>query len=161
MPARLGPQLGEPVQVGRLVQNHVEVDAPFHGDPPPPPGADLWNHEVVEVFLLGRDARYLEIELGPHGDTRVLTLSGVRAVERDHLEIEFEARRADGRWRGHAVVDAALLPPGLARLNVYAIHGVGDARRYLACHPVPGEAPDFHRLEHFGPWTDQASGGGA
>ncbi len=140
---------------------HVEVDAPFHDDPPPPPGADLWNHEVVEVFLLGRDERYLEIELGPHGHTRVLALRGVRTVERDHLEIAFEVQRTGGRWRGHAVVDAALLPPELRRLNVYAIHGVGAARRYLACHPVPGEAPDFHRLECFGPYGDPASGGGA
>ncbi len=38
---------------------------------------------------------------------------------------------------------------GFARANLYAIHGVGTARRHLAMTPVPGEAPDFHRLEYF------------
>ena len=33
--------------------------------------------------------------------------------------------------------------------NAFAIHGVGPQRRYLACTPVPGPQPDFHRLEVF------------
>ena len=52
----------------------IEVEAPFTGDavPPAPRGRTdrLWEHEVVEVFLASEAAaaaRYLEIELGPHG----------------------------------------------------------------------------------------------
>ena len=43
------------------------------------------------------------------------------------------------------------LPPDLCAANVYAIHGQGPSRRYLAWHPVPGPAPDFHRLDRFPP----------
>jgi hypothetical protein len=46
--------------------------------------------------------------------------------------------------------DGTLPPPH--RLNAFAMHGLGLRRRYLAMEPVPGEAPDFHRLEHFLPW---------
>ena len=35
---------------------HIAVDAPYHGDPPPPgaPGPcwRLWEHEVVELFIV-------------------------------------------------------------------------------------------------------------
>jgi hypothetical protein len=134
----------------------VEVEAPFHGDPPPtaPPGATdrLWEHEVVELFLVGADERYLEVELGPHGHHLVLRLRGRRRVEEQGLAIEFAARRSGMRWSGRALVPAAWLPPGLARCNAYAIHGLGAERRHLAAFPVPGPEPDFHRLECFGRW---------
>jgi len=134
----------------------IEVDAPFHGDPPPtaPPGPTgrLWEHEVVELFLLGADERYLEVELGPHGHHLVLRLHGRRRVEAQGLAIEFVARRRGARWSGRARVPAEWLPPGLARCNAYAIHGRGADRRHLAAFPVRGPEPDFHRLEDFGPW---------
>jgi hypothetical protein len=134
----------------------VEVEAPDHSDAPPPgppgPTPRLWEHEVVELFLLGDAERYLEIELGPHGHHLVLSLHGRRRVEQQGLAIEYEARREGGRWGGRARVPRIWLPPGLARCNAYAIHGEGAARRHLAAFPVPGAEPDFHRLERFGPW---------
>ncbi len=133
----------------------LTVDAPYHGDPRPPasPGRldRLWEHEVVELFLLGADDRYLEVELGPHGHYLVLVLAGRRQVERQALLIEYAAEITGRRWRGWARLPRAYLPPRVERGNAYAIHGVGAARRYLACFPVPGERPDFHRLEAFGP----------
>ena len=50
----------------------ISVEAPFYGDPAPSPSPgstwELWNFEVVELFVLGRsEERYLEVELGPHG----------------------------------------------------------------------------------------------
>lgn len=133
----------------------LEVEAGFYGDPPPPaPGGrldGLWDHEVVELFLLGRDEAYLEIELGPHGHWLGLRLSGRRRVADHRVPIAFRATRQGARWRGAARFAAAWLPPGLCAANFYSIHGVGPARRFLAMAPVPGEAPDFHRLEHFPP----------
>jgi hypothetical protein len=133
----------------------IELEAPFHGDPapaaPPGPVERLFDFEVVEVFLLGRDERYLEVELGPHGHHLVLELRGARQVERSLLPLEYRAEIRGRRWRGVARVPAGLLPPGLARANAYAIHGQGEARRYLAWQAVPGPAPDFHRLERFAP----------
>lgn len=137
----------------------VIVDAPAHDDPPPPapPGRldGLWDFEVVELFLLGDDDRYLELELGPHGHWLALDLAGARRVVGRPAPIDFEAHREGARWRGRARVPASWLPPGLRRANAFAIHGRGPARRYLAAHPTGGEAPDFHRLASFAPipWT--------
>ncbi len=135
---------------GELV---LTVEAPFHGDPPPPgapgPTWGLWEHEVVELFVLGPGERYTEIELGPHGHHLVLQLEGVRRPVPRELALEYEAEIEGDRWRGLARVPRALLPEGPHRVNAYAIHGQGEARRYLAFEPVPGDRPDFHRLERF------------
>lgn len=143
----------------------VAVDAPLHGDPPPPGPPcrvdGLWDFEVVELFLLGDGERYLELELGPWGHWLVLDLCGPRQVLGHPGPLAFETHRDGARWRGRARVPASWLPPGLARANAYAIHGEGDARRYLAAHPTGGDAPDFHRLASFGPipWTSAPRAG--
>jgi hypothetical protein len=146
----------EVAQVECFIENReltVLVDAPFFGDAPPPspPGSTdgLWEHEVVELFLLGADSRYLEIELAPHGHYLLLELSGTRNVVRKGMEIRYEAERLGERWRGVAIVPLSYLPPQIAHANAYAIHGSGERRRYLAASPVPGKGPDFHRLEAF------------
>ncbi|MES2640143.1 MAG: hypothetical protein V4850_11690 [Myxococcota bacterium] len=136
---------------------HLSIDAPLHGDPPPdaPPGAlwGLWDHEVVELFVLGADDHYTEVEFGPHGHHLLLRLEGRRNVVERLLPVEATWSRTPDRWRVEAVLPAAVLPPRSDarpwRLNAYAIHGTGAARRYLAWAPVPGEQPDFHRLEAF------------
>ena len=132
----------------------VSVESPFHADPPPasPPGPTdrLWEHEVVEVFLLGRDDAYLEVELGPHGHHLVLELRGVRNVVRRGLPLDYRSRIEGSRWSGVATFPRAWLPAGLDRGNAYASHGAGRSRRHLAAFPVPGDAPDFHRLAAFG-----------
>ncbi len=134
----------------------VEVDAPWHGDPPPPgppastPG--LWGYEVVELMLLGADHRYLEVELSPHGHWLVLSLAGVRQVERQGHPLAYRVRRLGGRWQGVAAVPWAWLPPGCDRLNAFAIHGQGEGRQYLAWRPAGGAQPDFHQLGAFGAW---------
>lgn len=133
----------------------VEVDAPFHDDPAPagPPGSvdALWNHEVVELFLLGTGERYLEIELGPRGHYLVLQLAGVRQPTAMGLPIQFRATIHGDRWQGVAEVPSELVPAGVHRFNAYRIHGQGDGRTYLAHAPTKGDAPDFHRLEAFRP----------
>ncbi|ETW97340.1 MAG: hypothetical protein ETSY1_23040 [Candidatus Entotheonella factor] len=135
------------------------VDAPFHGDPPPapPPGSTdaLWTYEVIELFLLGHCSHYMEIELGPHGHYLVLQLEGVRHITRAHLPMAYNTERQGARWRGHARLPLACLPPGADRANAYAIRGTGDQRQYFAAFPVPGEKPDFHRLDAFGPFELQ------
>jgi hypothetical protein len=132
----------------------VLVDAPFFDDPPPRGRARstdrLWEYEVVELFLVGDASRYLEIELSPRGHYFVLQLHGARNVVRKGLHIRYQAEITGRRWHGIATVPCSYLPPGIERANAYAIHGAGSARRYLAAFPVPGAAPDFHRLEAFG-----------
>jgi hypothetical protein len=131
----------------------LEVDAPFHGDPPPggPPGRcpRLFEHEVVELFLVGGGDAYLEVELGPHGHYLALGLRGVRNVVRPDVPVRFCAALAGARWRGSASFARTELPAGLARWNAFAMHGTGARRRYLAAHPLPGPQPDFHRIAAF------------
>ena len=133
----------------------IDVAAPLHGDPKPAapigPCDGLWNHEVIELFLLGDEERYLEIELGPWGHYLVLELDGPRQIVASGRLIEFHAQRGHAGWTGRAVIPADLIPEPIGLGNAYAMHGHGGARRYRALHPVPGEQPDFHRLECFGP----------
>lgn len=139
----------------------ILVEAPYHGDPAPdgPVGSfpGLWNHEVVEVFVsglapAGKPIPYLEIELSPHGHHLVLDLQGVRNVLLTREDLPYEVEILGDRWFGRANVPWNWLPSRPNRFNVYGIHGVGDARRYLAMTPVPGPTPDFHRLERFSLW---------
>jgi hypothetical protein len=133
----------------------VELQAPFHGDPAPgsAPGScpGLWDYEVVELFLLGADDRYVEIELGPHGHFLVLTLQGARNRVAEGHALDYSFERRGGRWQAAAELSTSLLPADLERFNAYAIHGSGGERRYLAAYPVGGAVPDFHRLSAFGP----------
>ncbi|MCA9509968.1 MAG: hypothetical protein KC560_04635 [Myxococcales bacterium] len=138
----------------------IEVDAPFHGDPapasPPGPTPRLFEHEVVEVFLLALPDTYLEVELGPHGHHLVLALEGVRNAVREELAIAYAVAREGARWRGVAVVPGSLVPAGVSHVNAFAIHGAGAARRHLAWRPAAGRAPDFHRLDVFAPFDAEA-----
>ena len=133
----------------------VEVDAPFFGDPPPahPVGSTpgLWEHEVVEVFLLGADAHYLEVELGPFGHHLVLSLVGVRNPVATLSDLDFGVERGEGRWQGRAEIRREWLPKRLRWANAYSLAGIGHERRYLCHAPTGGVQPDFHRLEAFVP----------
>jgi hypothetical protein len=135
----------------------LTVDAAYYADPAPDarPGSvdGLWDFEVVELFLVGADERYLEIELGPHGHFLGLCLEGRRNVIEAGIPIEFSVDRSAHRWKGEARISLDWLPRPIRAANAYAIHGVGRTRRYLAAHPVPGDFPDFHRLEFFVPIT--------
>jgi hypothetical protein len=138
----------------------VRVDAPFSGDPAPAKPAGrvdgLWRYEVVELFLLGSAERYLEIELGPHGHHLLLKLRGQRVVVDEPCPVDYTAQLRDGRWVGHARLARDVAPDPIERANAYAIRGEGGERRYLAWRPVPGPAPDFHRLACFGVLPEQS-----
>lgn len=98
---------------------------------------------MVELFVLGPDDRYTEIELGPHGHHLVLQLHGLRNIVARELPLRFEAQILGDRWRGRAWLDTSLLPPGPHRLNAYAIRGVGADRHSFAWSPVSGPQPAF------------------
>ncbi|NJK89820.1 MAG: hypothetical protein HC923_10765 [Myxococcales bacterium] len=134
----------------------VTIDAPFHSDPPPPraPGRTpgLWQYEAVELFVASRSGSYLEVEVGPHGHYWLLRFRGTRDLERDDFELEnLETRGSGKRWQAKLHIPSAWLPIDIAIANAYSVHGPGIARRYEACHPVPGPAPDFHQLGFFRP----------
>ena len=134
----------------------VFIDAPFHGDPPPSqqpgPTDRLWEYEVVELFLVGEDGQYLELEFGPFGHYLMLWLSAPRVLEARSLACTYRVISRDGRWRAQAIIPREALPMRIERVNAFAIFGPPDARTYLAWHPLPGSKPDFHQPQTFRMW---------
>jgi hypothetical protein len=134
----------------------IEVDAPFADDPSPPappgPTEALWEFEVVEVFFLGDDEHYTEVELGPHGHHLVLQLRGRRCIVAAALPLVHAPTIDGARWRSRALLERRLLPTGALRVNAYRICGRGRDRAYFAHAPCSGPAPDFHDLDTFVPW---------
>jgi hypothetical protein len=131
----------------------VRIDAPLHGDPAPgtPPGRcdGLWDFEVVELFLVGPGDRYLELEFGPGGHWLALELNGVRRIAHHDVPITYSVTHEGAGWCGRASIARGRLPDPILSWNAFAIHGSGDRRRYLAASPVPGDEPDFHRIDAF------------
>ncbi|XP_050415461.1 UPF0462 protein C4orf33 homolog [Patella vulgata] len=137
----------------------LSVYAPYFGDPPAPDGPSglpfpqLWDYEVVELFLLNDDDRYIEVELCPHGQHLVLLLNGIRNIVKDELSIQYKASIEGSRWSGESLLPLEYLPPNVNRMNAFAIHGSENNRVYEALHPANTSFPDpdFHRLEFFQP----------
>lgn len=138
----------------------ANFSAPFYDDPesanglPGEPCAQLWDYEVVELFFLAEDERYLEVEVSPHGQHLVLLLNGRRNIIKDMLPMNFSSsiNPRDKTWNGIAKIPLSYFPPNICKFNAYAIHGSGEKRVYEALFPVPKgkfDYPDFHRLEYF------------
>ncbi|XP_030643599.1 UPF0462 protein C4orf33 homolog [Chanos chanos] len=140
----------------------MEVSAPLFNDPAAPSGPPgqpfpgLWNYEVVESFFLNStNEKYLEVEVCPHGQHLILLLSGKHNAFMQALPLSFSATINRDRWKGEALLPWRYFPPGVNKMNSYAIHGSGSERTYEALYPVPredlveGQGPDFHRLEYF------------
>ncbi|XP_035681672.1 stress response protein NST1-like [Branchiostoma floridae] len=142
----------------------VNMDLPFFGVDPAPAGPagqptdQLWDYEVFEIFFLGPEDRYLEVEFGPYGHHLVLRLQGYRNLVEEKLPLQYTARRTGSRWTGQAFIPWDYIPPNLGWMNAYGIHNTSDSeRRYLALYPIPADntaaagQPDFHRLGFFKP----------
>jgi hypothetical protein len=114
--------------------------------PAAPPGsrvADLWHYDVVELFLVGAGGGYLELELGAGGHFLILSFRAPRERCDDHAGLRPAIAHARGPsgWRAELLLGWDLVPADVTALNAFAC-----ARgRYLAHHPVPGAAPDFHQ----------------
>ncbi len=131
----------------------VSIDAPFNGDPRPeaPAGStwELWEHEVVELFLVGDDGHYLELEFGPFGHFLALQLDGPRSIVSTVTDLSFSAEILGDRWRGQCRTSRLNAPQHIVRAACFAIHGVGPARTYLLSCALPGDAPNFHQPDQF------------
>ncbi|MBL4637197.1 MAG: hypothetical protein JKY56_25305 [Kofleriaceae bacterium] len=142
---------------------HLQMRARYWQDPAPkaPAGSTsaLWEHEVLELFLLGSDNRYLELEFGPHGHYLALELHGERTIVRQGFSIDYTAQIGDSEWSAEAYIPGDLLPPGLDRLNIHGIHGQGNKRRYLAWKASSDKKPDFHCLRSFGTISEASASG--
>lgn len=131
----------------------IEINAPYYADSAPesPPGTmwELWNHEVVEIFLVGENGEYLEAEFGPHGHHLLLWLDAPRNIVRKHLPVQYTASIQDKRWYGSIHIDSTELPPAILRWNLFSIHGQGAHRKYQCMFPLDTPKPDFHQPQRF------------
>ncbi|HEX5065874.1 MAG TPA: hypothetical protein VFY49_07155 [Myxococcota bacterium] len=109
--------------------------------------ANLWEYDVVECFVAGRDGRYLELELGAGGHFLALQFDAPRrccdALESLRPKLE---HRADAlRWTARLCAPWAIVPAEIRALNAFVAAG----GRLLAHHPLPGARADFHQPQHF------------
>ena len=66
------------------------------------------------------------------------------------------------RWKGTASIPLDYFPANIDKFNFYSIHGTdnngfGLKRTYKSFKPVPGDYPDFHRLEYFESISDDST----
>ncbi|XP_001630711.3 UPF0462 protein C4orf33 homolog [Nematostella vectensis] len=139
------------VRVG--VSGPLLEDSRIPRSPPGQPCDELWEYDVVEIFFLGEKDKYLEVEFCPHGQHLVLLLDGTRNMFKDKLPLQFTAVKDSraSRWTGSATIPLEYFPPGVCKMNAYAIHGSAESRQYEALYPASKDfpAPDFHRLQFF------------
>lgn len=104
---------------------------------------NLWEYDVVELFLVGDDGKYLEIELGPGGHYLILGFDGVRRRSDGHIGLDphIEMKKDDRSWSSSCLLPPSIVPTPLKAVNAFVI----ASGLYLAAFPVPGEKPDFHQ----------------
>ncbi|XP_065643548.1 UPF0462 protein C4orf33 homolog isoform X2 [Hydra vulgaris] len=138
----------------------VAISAHFFNNPlapngrPGSPFPKLYDYEVVEIFFLAENKKYLEVEVSPHGQHLVLLLNGSRNIIKEELPLNYTSsiHYESMSWKGQVEIPLAYMPPDVSLINAYAIHGSGEKRVYEALYSVPQgvyDYPDFHRLEYF------------
>lgn len=108
----------------------------------------LWEYDVVELFFVGEDGTYTEVELGPGGHYLVLSFDDVRRRSDAYEGREFNHRNSSstpGTWQSVIEIPWDALPKNVLRMNAFAIMG----GQHLAWSPVPGTQPDFHQPTSF------------
>jgi len=163
----LAPGLGGTAEVC-LDDRHLRVSWQLRLDTDPdvpaaPPSFHdrLWEHDVVELFLVdsrGPADHYVELEVGPAGHWLALELRGVRQRVKELSEAapEVTCSVEGGLWRGELALSRSLIHetvgPAPWRGLVTAVLRRADSteRVYLAWPSLPGTAPDFHQPDAFG-----------
>jgi hypothetical protein len=134
------------------------INAPFHNDckPTHPQGSlwELWNYEVVELFMVGSNGKYSEFEFGPHGHYLSIRLNAPRSIMDKEHQLIYTATIDGKSWRGKAIIPKELLPESIERFNLFAIHGMDEHRRYLCYASLSGPHPDFHQPSRFPNFTE-------
>ncbi|EER12070.1 conserved hypothetical protein [Perkinsus marinus ATCC 50983] len=153
----------------------VKVRAPFFNDCRIPPSKgetgygtyELWNYEVAEIFIQGKDSHYTEIELSPFGNFLILTFEAPRKATNDDvcLSVPPSTDIVDGHWMSTLRLPKKFLAAprenskSMFSFNCYHIHGEEEERKYFAAFPDDtGDevTPDFHRLQYFKDLPDDA-----
>lgn len=107
----------------------------------------LWDYDVVELFLVGEDGTYLEVELGAAGHYLVLAFDRVRHRSNEFIDRPFEVshKRENGWWTASIEIPKDVLPAPIKKFNAFMIAG----GMFLAYHPTPGTEPNFHQPKSY------------
>ena len=116
----------------------------------------LWEQDVAELFLMGPDGRYQELNLSPRGAWWCALFSGYRQRQNAFQapSVQTRAGSETGRWWAELylnVRDIPVLGEGgwqTARLHVASILNP-DAPEYLCSGHHAGGEPDFHSAGNF------------
>ena len=101
------------------------------------------DHVIAQALNLYAGGTCIEDQAAFQHDEGVLRMLGACRIPDPTTAGDFLRRFEEHRN------PAAL--SGLRAANAYTISGIGAERGYAAACPVPGGAPDFHRLECFAP----------
>lgn len=113
--------------------------------------AGLWEHDVLELFI--RDAHskaYQEFNLSPSGAWWSALFSEYRMVSADPFikpVVSIDAHNSSEGWKvGIKIERSSLMVDPSSTINVCAISGHGQERRYYSALPVVTDNPDFHAI---------------
>uniref|UniRef100_A0A8C0GV98 Uncharacterized protein n=1 Tax=Chelonoidis abingdonii TaxID=106734 RepID=A0A8C0GV98_CHEAB len=127
----------------------MEVNSLFFDDLSAPSGEPgkpfdgLWDYEVVESFFLNSETKdYLEVELclclrSTYLDDILIFF--FKSCVKKGLDLIFKADINWNKWNGTALIPWRYFPPGVDKMNSYAIHGSEIGRTYEALYPIPRE----------------------
>lgn len=108
----------------------------------------LWEYDAVELFFVGDDGKYTEVELGPGGNYLILSFDGVRQRSNDWEGREFDHRSSTstpGTWQSVIQLPWDVLPGRITKMNTF----LSMDGKLLAWNAVPGSEPDFHQPDTF------------
>ncbi len=108
----------------------------------------LWDYDVLEIFFIGEDGKYIEVELGTAGHYLVLGFDGVRRRSNDFYDRIFEHtfnRSEDGSTISTIFIPNEILPTVITRVNAFIIAN----QEFLAHAPLPGAKADFHQPDEY------------
>jgi hypothetical protein len=122
---------------------------PKRHEPNTPPGRldGLWDYDVSEIFFVGDDGKYLEVELGTRGHYLVLAFDDIRQRSNDFADADFQHEyQADEHGATSSIlIPNSALPANIVKANAFLIAG----GYFMAYSPLPGDEPDFHQPKNF------------
>lgn len=108
---------------------------------------ELWNFDVVELFLVGPGHRYFELELGAGGHFLALSFDRIRHRSNEHKTFEpiINHHKTETNWVSELIIPWTLIPENIRALNTF----VYAAGQFLSMSPLPGDKPDFHQPDFY------------
>ena len=120
---------------------------------------ELWERDVVEVFLQPADAharRYQEFEVSPNGFWIDLDIApGEKHDLKSGLRRRVSIDEKNKTWRAELALPMKSLtarfePSAAWRANFFRVEGASEPRFYSAWRPTGTPVPNFHVPEAFG-----------